>query len=312
MFNNQYGVAAYDQLRQQGLSRRRLDGAVAEGWLSRQGRWLVVDLRWSGGDDPDAQWRRELYSAFYRCSGRQRSAMVAFRRTAAALWGFDGVEPRVVEFAVSVGRPEPGRSHRVRALALEDRKDLHGLPVTSVTRTLIDLGQVVGPDVVERAVESALRRRYVSVGDLSAAVSAVPSLRGTAALRRLLARRPPGAPATGSDAETLFVQLARRTALPEPQRQFPVPTAEGTFRIDFAWPAQRIAVEVDGAGTHASREALARDLRRQNRLMLSLASEGWALLRFTWDDIVNARHADQVSARLREAWAIGTRRPIRP
>jgi very-short-patch-repair endonuclease len=133
----------------------------------------------------------------------------------------------------------------------------------------------------------------------------VPHLRGAGALRSVLARRPPDAPPTDSDAETLFLQLARGARLPEPLRQFSVPTSDGTFRLDFAWPARRVAVEIDGAATHASREALSRDLRRQNRVLLSLAPAGWALLRFTWDDLVDDRFATQVTDRLREAWVGG-------
>ncbi len=93
--------------------------------------------------------------------------------------------------------------------------------------------------------------------------------------------------------------------MPEPLRQFSVPTSEGAFRLDFAWPLRRVAVEIDGAAAHASREALSRDLRRQNRLLLSMVPAGWAFLRFTWDDLVDPRFAGQVVDKLREAWVIG-------
>jgi very-short-patch-repair endonuclease len=120
-----------------------------------------------------------------------------------------------------------------------------------------------------------------------------------------LALRPADLRPTESDAETLFVQLAREVGLPEPQRQFAVPTTEGVFRLDFAWPTRRLAVEIDGAATHASAVALGRDLRRQNRVLLSLGSAGWMLLRFTWDDLTSPRYVGRVAGVLREAWAIG-------
>lgn len=213
--------------------------------------------------------------------------------------------PDVVELATSRGFPAAPGLYRVRAFAAGDGALVDGLPVTSVRRTLLDLGQVTSDAVVERALEWALRKRHVSVDELRAAVATKANQPGTRALRHLLTHRPPGLPPTDSDAETLFVQLVRRTGLPEPQRQFPVPTAEGTFRVDFAWPARRLGVEIDGAGTHASREALRRDLRRQNRLMLSLTAGGWILLRFTWDDVTDERYEGQLSAQLREAWVIG-------
>jgi very-short-patch-repair endonuclease len=217
----------------------------------------------------------------------------------------DGIEPGAVELAVPSGRAIGGTLYRPRSFGLTEVEHVDGLRVASVTRTLLDIGQVVGPEIVERAVESALRMRYVSADALLRSASDVPRLRGTAELRSFLARRKPGLAPTESDAETLFVQLARQAGLPEPERQYAVPTNEGAFRIDFAWPARRLAVEVDGAATHASRDALNRDLRRQNRLVLSLAPAGWALLRFTWDDLVDARFAAQVVSKLREAWLIG-------
>ena len=231
--------------------------------------------------------------------------MVCFRRTAAALWGLDGVEPGIVELAVTSGRASSQSLYRPRSFEPAEIGQLDGLRVTSVTRTLVDLGQVVGPEIIERALESGLRKRLVSVDALVEAVAAVPRLRGAGALRSVLANRPPGAPPTESDAETLFLQLARRAGMPEPLRQFSVPTSEGAFRLDFAWPLRRVAVEIDGAAAHASREALSRDLRRQNRLLLSMVPAGWAFLRFTWDDVVDPRFASQAVDKLREAWVIG-------
>ena len=283
--------------------------AVDSGWLMRQGRWLVLSTQWTaagtGREQRDCQWRHDLYAAIFSCSPPVRATAVCFRRTAAALWGLDGVEPGLVELAATSGRASSGSLYRPRSFEPADIGRVDGLRVSSVTRTLLDLGQVVGPEIVERALESALRKRHVSLAGLAEAVAAVPRLRGAGALRSVLASRPGGAPPTESDAETLFLQLARRAGLPEPLRQFAVPTSEGTFRLDFAWPLRRIAVEIDGAATHASRDALARDLRRQNRLLLSMMPASWTLLRFTWDDLVDPRFATQVVDKLREAWVIG-------
>jgi very-short-patch-repair endonuclease len=254
---------------------------VARGELVRQGRWLVVQTGWQGLD-AGACWKHDVSAALFACSPSVREHATTYRRTAAALWNLDGVRTGLVELAVTRGRPRSPAFSRVRLIDNTERTWLDGLPVTSVERTLLDLGQVAAAATVERALECALRRGYVSVGSLRNALDAVPYLAGTRALRELLAARSTGLPPTESDAETLFVQLARRAALPEPQRQFVLPTLEGRFRIDFAWPDRRLAVEIDGVAAHGSREALTRDLRRQNRLLLSLGPAGWTLLRFTW------------------------------
>ena len=63
--------------------------------------------------------------------------------------------------------------------------------------------------------------------------------------------------------------------------------------IDFAWPAQRLAVETDGRRFHGGRLAFERDRRRDQRLTVA----GWRPLRFTWRQVVQ-RPAD-VAATLR-------------
>ena len=210
-----------------------------------------------------------------------------------------------MEIGVTQGRPVPQRVFKLRRLTSDEVTECNGLRVTTVARTLVDLGEVVGSNLIERALESALRKRYVSAAGLSQKLAAAPKLHGTSALRLLLAERPPGLPPTDSDAETLFLQLARGIGLPPPERQFPVRTPDGLFRLDFAWPAVRVAVEIDGASTHASRAALRRDLRRQNSVVSVLTGDGWLLLRFTWEDIVDPVAAVRTAGKLRQAWRMG-------
>lgn len=52
--------------------------------------------------------------------------------------------------------------------------------------------------------------------------------------------------------------------------------------LDAAWPEARVAVELDGAAFHGSREARERDLRRDT----ALAGAGWIVLRFSYARLV--------------------------
>ena len=65
-------------------------------------------------------------------------------------------------------------------------------------------------------------------------------------------------------------------------------------RVDFAWPAARLVVEVDGFAFHADREAYRKDRRRGNALQRA----GWRVLRFSWEDVVGA--PDSVVADVRD------------
>lgn len=68
----------------------------------------------------------------------------------------------------------------------------------------------------------------------------------------------------------------------------------GRYELDFAFPAQRVAIEVDGWGTHGTRVGFEKDRERD----AWLTSRGWVVLRFTWRQVVN--RPGTVAARVRE------------
>jgi hypothetical protein len=116
----------------------------------------------------------------------------------------------------------------------------------TVHRTLIDLGAVAGADVVEAAMESALRRRMTTIERLEARMGEIGGRgrRGAGVLRRVLAGREPGTPPTDSGLETQFVQLLRRGRLPQPSRQQVVRDESGLVaRVDFEYLGRDIVIE---------------------------------------------------------------------
>jgi hypothetical protein len=130
------------------------------------------------------------------------------------------------------------------------------IPVTTVHRTLIDLGAVVPPDAVELALECALRRKITSVDRLHRGLAAggTRGRRGPAVLTSLLrhhTRRP-----TESALETRFVQFLRLFGLPMPDRQVAIHDEAGLVgRVDFMYGSRGVVVEVDGRTHHLRRLA---------------------------------------------------------
>jgi very-short-patch-repair endonuclease len=57
----------------------------------------------------------------------------------------------------------------------------------------------------------------------------------------------------------------------------------GPHLLDIAFPARRVAIEVDGWAWHVDVERFRADRRKGN----ALTRAGWTLLRFTWHDLVN-------------------------
>ncbi len=226
---------------------------------------------------------------------------VASHRAAANLWRLDGIEDDLVEVTVPHGVSlRRGAVHRSGDLADFEVVEREEIPCTDPTRTLIDLGAVVGDDVVERALESALRRRLTRLPRLEWRLKqlAQHGRAGPPSLRRVLDCRPSNAPPTESDLETRFLQVLRAAGVREPVRQHRVKLPDGgTARLDFAYPDKLLFIETDGWDPHRSRRAFVRDRRRENQVVLL----GWKPLRFTWPDVVN--RPGQVAAEVAAALA---------
>jgi hypothetical protein len=205
----------------------------------------------------------------------------------AAGWahGFDGVEPGGIELIVL-----PNSSH-ARAGAFRRILDpaqvvpLGPFQVTDALTTLLDLAALLDDVRWEWALESGLRMKLFTIGQVHHGVEARSKRRrpGVARARRVLSRRPPNARPTGSQLETEFLQLVRPVgAIPEPERQRPV-SRHGRIvaRLDFAFPEVWAYTEVHG-GQH--RESLRYDTYRETTVALTL---GWLEAEVTAGDVRN-------------------------
>ena len=208
-------------------------------------------------------------------------------RAAAWIYGLDAIPELLPEFAIPHGtRPRRSFDHQRRRIEDLELTVIDGVLVTSVRQTLADLCAVVDLDIVERAAESALRLGLTTDHSLRdfAALCAF-SRHGTPGLVEVLERRPIGARPTGSDLETLYLQVIRRGRIRAPERQFDVLDAEGA-RVavaDFGFPPARFVAETDGFETHSAPAQLQYDLNRQNRIN----DAGYELRRFTYQDVVH-------------------------
>ena len=91
--------------------------------------------------------------------------------------------------------------------------------------------------------------------------------RGVGTLRLILDGHHDEILATDSGAERLLVTLLVQHGRPRPEVQYTVTHAGGTFRLDIAYPAERVAIEYDGAG-HLARDRWEADHGRQNLVVL--------------------------------------------
>lgn len=278
----QHGLIERRQALALGTSDRMLDTWVEQGRLER----LHAGVYRLAGVPPS--WEQSVMAAVLAAGG------VASHGAAARLWGIfdtDVVEVTVARTHRCVAAGVV--THRSRDLSPRHVTRRRGIPVTNPMRTLVDLGAVdrwaVG-DALERAVVA----RICSVVAVERVLDDVArkGRRGAGVLRRVLDERALGRARPDGLLEARFARVLREGSLPAPVFQYRV----GRYRVDFAYPELRIAIEVDGFEVHGTPAALQADLERQN----TLVAAGWTVLRFTWRDVVRrpAWVAAQVAALL--------------
>ncbi len=180
--------------------------------------------------------------------------------------------------------------HRMASLPRGDLVSVDGIRCTSATRTIVDCAAMLRDEALETAFEHARRMGLTSVAALAARAEELGGRGrpGSARVRRLLSVQQVGDAGLESRLEVKLARLLRTSGLPTPERQYRV----GRFRLDFAWPAVRVACECDGFEHHGARLAWKRDRAR----LAAIEAAGWRIVQVTWDDV--SRAAEQTVERL--------------
>ncbi len=224
--------------------------AVGHQRLTREGEWLAAVL--SAGD-----------------------GAALSHRSAAALHGLRSERGRRVDVTTTQRRRTTNwvEVHSVRALAAEDLTIRHGIPVTTVTRTLVDLAGLVERDDLERAVNEADVLRALDVRAVLACAERLRGRRGEghAALEAVLALHH-GPVVIRSRLEWRFRALVRAHTLPPAEHNVRV----GRWEVDALWRDARLAVELDSARFHDTAAARTRDARKT----ADLEAAGWTVRRY--------------------------------
>ena len=267
----QRGVISRTQAMALGLSDRAVQRRLQLGVWRR----LHPGVYLPGAATKEA-WATQLSGA---CLAGGSRAVVS-HRAAAVVFGLDGLVRAPAEITVPHLEEAALRGvivHRSRLLDACDVAQFGGLPVTRIERALIDLGRFEGDEVVEKALESAIRLNLTTEVDCwTYAEERGRGLPGARRLARIMRMRAPG-PAAGSAGEVKFLRALRQAGVPAPVRQFRIRAAGKTFFLDFAWPDLLVAAEFDGYQGHGGRLAHAADLDRQN----AIVAQGWSIRRYS-------------------------------
>jgi very-short-patch-repair endonuclease len=259
----QHGVAARWQLVALGLGDDAVDGRLARGRLHplHRGVYAVGHTALK----PEGRWM----AAVLALGGNA----VLSHSTAARAWD---LRPSAGAIHVTVpgdaGRKRRTglRVHRSRTLTPQDTTTHRGIPITTAARTIIDLARTLEGRPLEHALDLADQRQLIDFGEFRR--RPIPP-----SLQAVLSLYTAGATPTRSEMEERFLELCHNHGISRPE----VNTRIEGIEVDFAWPDQRLIVEVDGYAYHRSPTAFESDRERDVELVLA----GWRVLRFTWTQV---------------------------
>jgi very-short-patch-repair endonuclease len=216
---------------------------------------------------------------------------VLAERSAAQLWRYlqGPVFPITVFVAGDRGRKREGIEARRVAVHEHESVLVDGIRVTTQARTMVDVNANLGPPERRELAERAQDLRRFHPARIRECLARHPRQPGRRPLLDLLDLLEPAADGTRSHLERLFLPLARRARMGRPLVNERIAGRER----DFAWPALRLVVEVDGHAFHSSRAAIRRDKARDRELLAA----GWRPARFTYEDV--AFEPDDVVGELR-------------
>lgn len=280
---SQHGLFTRRQALGVGLTTKEIEGGA------RRGRWNRLHrgvYRMAGTPTTDLQ---TLLAAVLACG----PGAMASHRGAAWLW--DLTDHMSAEVAGTLRHSLPGittHHHGGTGLRAVVRR---GIPCTDPLRTVLDLAGTAEEALVltalDRGIAGGLFTTTAVLRELERrAGKGVP---GVALLRACLRQRLDGAGERTSALESAMDRIIVRHRLPVPERQHRL--AGTRYRLDYAWPQARLAVETDGYGSHSGLEAFHHDRERQNAIVLA----GWTVLRFTWQDV--QRRPGAVADQIRRA-----------
>jgi very-short-patch-repair endonuclease len=280
--------------------------------VARQAGVVSLAQAVAAGMSPDTVQRRvrqgrwsRLHPGIYLVGGHRRTPEARVR--AAWLWGgphsvvtgpaaaywlrmLDRA-PAIIELSVPARaspRPRPGIRLRRRDLFDSDVRELEGIRVAAAPFAALETAVALpdGSTFLDRALQ-----KHVRFPAVYRSFCRNMGRSGSSTAGRLLVA---AADRADSAAERLLVRLLREAGIDGWVVGHPL----GPYEVDLAFPAQRVAIEVDGWAWHVDPERFRNDRRKGNYITRC----GWDLLRFTWHGL-DSQPADSI-AEIRETLAM--------
>ncbi|WP_163886589.1 type IV toxin-antitoxin system AbiEi family antitoxin domain-containing protein [Mycolicibacterium hippocampi] len=260
------------------MSRQQLDRQVKKGRLVRV--WHGV----YGRKTPDLIGRLTALDSHLG----QRS--VACLGTAAALYGFDTEATECVHVLDPGVRLRPTVGLMVHQRGGAPLERIRGRLATAPAWTAVEVARELRRPRALATLDAALHSGRCTPADLASAVSQQRGRRGIVAVRALV-QLADGRAESAMESEARLVMIDH--GLPRPELQYVIRGRAGErWRVDFAWPEQRVAAEYESIEWHAGRAEMLRDKRR----FAAVQQLGWTMVPIVVTDV--RQHPEQLADRI--------------
>lgn len=260
------------------MTRQQLDVQVKSGALKRV--WYGVYAR----EEPDLAGRLAALDIF------MGQHAVVCMGTAATFYGFDTENTTAIHVLDPGVRMRPAVGLMVHQRTGAPLRRIAGRLATSPAWTAVEVARQLRRPRALATLDAALRSRWCTRAELQTAIVEQRGRRGIVAVRELL-------PFADARAESAMESEARLVMidyeLPLPELQYPIIGSDGElWRVDFAWPAARLAAEYESIDWHAGRNEMLRDKLRWAKIQ----ELGWTIIPIVISDV--RREPDRLANRI--------------
>lgn len=291
-----YDGSAIARLRRAGVLHRVRHGAYVDGAL-----WRSLD----------AVGRRRLVARATLRNARSPAVLAgpsAAEELDAPVWDM-GDEVHLARLDGRAGRREAGVVQHRGAMRVGDLTVRDGIPLTSGTRTALEMIAIAEPEHALVTINGLVRAGETSVELMRQRLAGLTTTPFTLNAPIVLGLVEPLCESAG---ETRTLMLCWRQHLPRPIAQHEIRDASGRLvaTVDFAWPELGVFLEFDGKEKYRRHRRPGESvtdmvLREKDRERLICGITGWRCIRIVWADLL---HPHRTAARIRatlagEPWA---------
>jgi hypothetical protein len=267
-----YGLVTKAEALDFGMSPRTIKHRV------ESGRWRVIRRNVYAINGCPVSWEQEMCAVVLSAG----EGVLASHASGVRLWNVP-LDADTHEVLAPLGRHvrmAGVKAHRT-GLLIPDDITVRGLvPCTTPSRTIADLSGRLDATELGRLADNLLRRRLLRLGELARVAGRLHVIapgRSPQTLATVLEARGQGFAPGDSDLEARYLLALMKAGAPMPRTQYWVRLHGKRYRVDLAYPEQRVAIEIDSWAYHRWRSAFDGDRARRNDLVL----DGWRVLQIS-------------------------------